>query len=62
VFDELGRFSALAAVLGIVVTGVYLAALIERRNRTVLRMGIDSILVIVVYVGGTALLYGLRGG
>ena len=50
----------MAAVLAVAVTGVYVAALAERRNRSFLRMGIDSILVIVIYLGGTALLYGMR--
>ena len=34
--------------------------MIERRDKTVLRMGIDSLLVVGVYVGGVAVLYQLK--
>jgi cation:H+ antiporter len=43
-----------------VVTAIYLAGMIERRDRTVLRMGYDSLAVVVVYLGGVTLLYQLR--
>jgi hypothetical protein len=32
----------------------------ERRDRVVLRMGIDSLVVLALYLGGIVLLYRLR--
>jgi cation:H+ antiporter len=60
VLGEAGAFSAAAALLGIAVTAIAVAGLIERRDRAVLRMGIDSLLMIVAYLAGLALLYRLR--
>jgi len=40
--------------LGMVLTVVYLWGLVTRPNRVVLRMGLDSISVLVLYVGGIA--------
>jgi cation:H+ antiporter len=60
VLNGAGRFSAVAAILGIVVTALFLIGLAERRDRTVLRMGIDSAAVMTVYLGGLVLLYTLR--
>jgi len=58
--NEVGRFAAVAALLGIVVTTLYIAGLVERRDRTVLRMGYDSLAVLATYIGGVFLLYRLR--
>lgn len=44
-----GRFEAVAALLGLVLTGIYVIGLIERRDRTFLRMGYDSVAVILLY-------------
>jgi cation:H+ antiporter len=60
VLDEAGSFPALAAMLGILMTGLFMAGLSERDNRTYLRMGIDSILVLIAYVGGMILLFQIR--
>lgn len=57
---ESGRFAGFGALLAVTVTAIYLAGMIERRDRTVLRMGYDSLAVLVVYFGGVALLYQLR--
>lgn len=59
VLNEVGPFSAFASLLGIAVTAIFLTGLVERRDRTVLRMGIDSIAVLVVYAGGLLILYRL---
>ena len=40
--------------------GEAMPAMIERRDRTVLRMGYDSLAVVVVYLGGVTVLYQLR--
>jgi cation:H+ antiporter len=60
VLNEVGAFSTLAALLGILATGLFLAGLLERRHRMVLRMGLDSIAVLAAYAAGLLLLYRLR--
>jgi cation:H+ antiporter len=60
VLNEVGKFSTFGALLGIFLTMLYLAGLIERRDRTILRMGIDSLVVLVAYPGGLILLYQFR--
>jgi cation:H+ antiporter len=60
VISQLGAFSAFGAMLGVVLTSLFLVGLAERRDRTLLRMGYDSILVILAYCGGVVLLYTLR--
>jgi cation:H+ antiporter len=49
-----------AATIGMVVTCIYLVGLLERRNRTWLRMGYDSIAVLVAYSAGLVGLYFMR--
>jgi cation:H+ antiporter len=61
VFDSLGRASQFTAGLAIVLTCVYLWGLLERRDRTIGRMGIDSALVVALYLGGLVVLYAIRG-
>jgi cation:H+ antiporter len=60
VLNEVGNFSLFAALLSILLSVFYLLGLIERRNRTVARMGIDSLAILIVYLGGLFLLYQLR--
>jgi cation:H+ antiporter len=60
VIDELGRFEATSALLGVTLTGMILIGLLERRNPTVLRMGYDSLAVVVLFAGGVALLFGVE--
>lgn len=55
-----GRFAAFAALLGIVVTLIYAAGLIERRDRTRLRLGTDSWAVVTTYLAGAVALYFLK--
>jgi len=43
--------------MGIVVTCTYLVGLIERRDQVFLRMGIDSVAVVVFYLGTLSVLY-----
>jgi cation:H+ antiporter len=62
IFNRVGVFSGVAALLGIAVTTLFLIGLAERRDRTVLRIGIDSAGVLLVYFGGLVLLYAIRGG
>ncbi len=55
-----GDFEMLAATLGIVLTSIYVIGLINRRNRTIFRIGLDSALVVVIYAGGLLLLNAIR--
>lgn len=49
-----------AGSIGMVITSIYLLGLLERRDRTLLRMGYDSIAVMVVYAVGLVGLYWMR--
>lgn len=60
VLARVGAFSVAGALLGLVLTGIFLAGIIERRDRTVLRMGWDSLAALVCYVAGVVLLFSLR--
>jgi cation:H+ antiporter len=55
-----GPFAAFSALLALLLTTVFLVGILERRDRTVLRMGFDSLLTIAGYLVGVALLYRLR--
>jgi cation:H+ antiporter len=61
VLTRVGMFSTAAASIGILLTGLFLMGLAERRDRTVLRMGVDSAAVLVCYAGGLVFLFTLRG-
>ena len=60
VLNSAGRFSTFATIIGITVTMMFVAGIAERRDRTILRMGIDSAGVLVTYLGGLVVLYFLR--
>ena len=60
VLGEAGSFSIVAGALGILVTAIYMAGLLERRDPAVEGIGLDSIAVAACYLGGVALLFGLR--
>ena len=51
-----GPFEAMAALLALLMSGVFVLGLIERRDRTIMRMGEDSIAVLLVYAAGLAVL------
>lgn len=55
-----GPFAAFAALLALLLTATFMVGMLERRDRTVLRMGWDSALVLLAYSIGVAVLYGLR--
>lgn len=57
VINEIGRFESVSALIGIVVTAILLIGLLERRNATFLRMGYDSLAIMVSFGLGLALLY-----
>ena len=60
VLNEVGAFSAFAALLGVVVSALFLLGLLERRDRTLLRMGYDSFAVLGTYLVGVAVLFTLK--
>ena len=60
VLNGVGKFSLVASLLGAVLTTIYLIGLVERRNRTIGRMGIDSLATLIVYFAGLFVLYRLR--
>jgi cation:H+ antiporter len=60
VLNEVGTFSIFTAILGIAVTLLYLAGLVERRDLTFGRLGMDSWAVVVTWLGGVAILFVLR--
>jgi cation:H+ antiporter len=59
ILKEAGAFEMVAALLGIILTAIYLIGLLERRDRTILRMGYDSLAAILLYTAGVAVLYSL---
>jgi cation:H+ antiporter len=60
VLGTLDDFAVLGALLGIAITGVFVAGLAERRDTHFGRMGLDSVVVAAVYLGGLVLLYTMR--
>lgn len=54
------RSAQFAATMGILVTCLYLWGLLERRNKTILGMGVDSALVLLGWSLGLVVLYQLR--
>lgn len=57
IINSVDASSLLMASVGIVTTALYLWGLLERRDRSVLRMGVDSCWVLVTYGLGLVLLY-----
>lgn len=60
ILGEMNRSAFVAGTLSLLVTCIFLIGLLERRNRTVLGMGIDSFAVLIVYVAGLGGLYYVR--
>lgn len=60
ILETVGASSLFAAATGIVVTAIYLLGMIEWKDRTIWRMGIDSAAVLVCYLGSLGVLYTLR--
>lgn len=61
VLNKVGAFATVGALLGALVTAIFLIGLSERRDRRIWRMGTDSTAVLVLYLGGLYLLYTMRG-
>ncbi|HVL73586.1 MAG TPA: sodium:calcium antiporter, partial [Beijerinckiaceae bacterium] len=60
VLTQVGRTASVGALLALVLTAIFLVGVLERRDRTVLRMGYDSAAVLAAYVAGLFLLYQVR--
>lgn len=58
--QQAGAFAGFAALTAAVLTGLFLAGMIERRDRTILRMGVDSLAAVAVYAASLVVLYHLR--
>lgn len=57
VLSEGGTFEAVAALLASLLTGLFIIGLLERQDRTILRMGYDSLAAIILYALGLVVLY-----
>lgn len=60
VMNSVGRFETFAALIAITVTATFLIGLVERRDRTIFKMGYDAFAVLTVYLSGLVILYFLR--
>lgn len=60
VMAELGAFSVVACCIAALLCTILMMGLIERRDRSILRMGYDSAAMLAVYSGGLVVLYLLR--
>jgi cation:H+ antiporter len=57
VLNELNDFSLFGALLGILLTGIYLVGLLIRFKKTILNLGFDSLLVLLAYLAGVFLMF-----
>ncbi len=60
VMNSVGRFETFAALIAITVTAIFIIGLVERRDRTIFKMGYDAFGVLTVYLSGLVILYFLR--
>ncbi len=60
ILQQVDSSAMFAAASGVVITAVYMIGMLERRDRTVLRMGVDSAVVLAIYLGSLVILYQLR--
>lgn len=59
VINTLGKFETVSALLGATLIGIFMVGLLEHRDRTIFKMGVDSAAVILVFLGGLAVLASL---
>lgn len=62
VMNTLGPFETVSALLGAMLIGIFMVGLLEHRNRTIFRMGVDSAAVIALFAFGVVLLALIPGG
>jgi cation:H+ antiporter len=60
VLSQVGDFALFSTMLGIALTAIYLIGIVLRPRRSVLRLGYESIAVLVVSAAGFVILYDLR--
>lgn len=58
--NEVGNFAAAGAVFGILLTSIYQIGLTIKFRMTFLRLGFDSILVVLFYIVGAFILFNMR--
>jgi cation:H+ antiporter len=56
VLSQAGRFEVLGAILAVLMTGIFIVGLLERKDRTFLRMGYDSAAALLTFAVGLWLL------
>ncbi len=61
VLASAGRFEATGAILAILLTGIFIVGLLERRNRTIFRMGFDALAALFVFAIGIFVLARVSG-
>ncbi len=61
ILNSVNDSAKFALISGIVVTAIYVIGLIVRKSQTYLRMGLDSIAVLIIYIITLCILYTLRG-
>lgn len=52
VLNEAGDFEAAAACLSVIMTGIFVVGILERRDKTIWRLGYDSAAAIITFIGG----------
>jgi cation:H+ antiporter len=57
VLNQLNNFSLFGALLGILLTSIYLVGMLIRFKKTILNLGFDSLLVLLVYAAGVFLMF-----
>jgi len=60
VMSASGPYEGFASIIAISVTAIFIVGLAERRDRTVLRMGYDSLAVLLLFLAGLVVLFFLR--
>ena len=56
VLGEVGKFEVIGAVLAVLMSGIFIIGLLERKDRTILRMGYDSATALLTFTAGLWLL------
>lgn len=57
IMNEIEPSNTLLIAIGIIITGIYLWGILERKNKTIVRMGYDSFIVLMTYILSLYLLY-----
>jgi cation:H+ antiporter len=60
VLGEVGTFSAVAATVAIALNAILIVGMVERRDKTIFRMGYDAFAMLLLYAAGAVLLFQLR--